>query len=418
MPWLLTFFSGLLIGLGAATYSGVMASFAVDWLNVPSREGGAGYFVLFWILAGFVLGTVTGWIVCRVAGRHGVLRGFAMALLAVAAPITITGGLAWAQRDVAPLVAGRLVGLAVEVRLPLGVTPPAEPSLNSYVLLASGRQQNTAMGEILLEEAREEDGHWILPGQVLIHVTAEPRTLGVKVGGGRAQYFETGVPARPRTLDADWGPWRTPFHSIAEGEAPLEARLRLVRHRPPPRPEPPPPPPTPLEQTRPDPDAPTEEWFLRTSYASPAPLKAEALQLVRARPDFVPVLLAQIASTDHEAARRAMYLVGELDPPPAEAGDPIRARAAEVVRLAEAVDAEAEDSRDRLYEAAHVLATGVQAASFGLWRAGVDLRPELRAMAEAVHAREKGPPRDIADRSICIASYFDGLERGVTEPCR
>lgn len=84
-----------------------------------------------------------------------------------------------------------------------------------------------------------------------------------------------------------------------------------------------------------------------------------------------------------------MYLVGEFDPPPAEAGAAIRARAAEVVRLAEAVDAEAEDSRDRLYEAARVLATGVQAAAFGLWRAGVELRPALRAMAEAARARER-----------------------------
>ncbi|WP_207538608.1 hypothetical protein [Sabulicella rubraurantiaca] len=418
MRWLLTFLLGPVIGLAAATYAGVMASLAVDWLNVPSREGASGYFVILWILIAFILGTITGWIVCGLVGRRGMVRGFAAALLAVALPITAIGGIAWAQRDVAPLVAGDLMDLAIEVRLPPGATLPAEASRDSYVTLSSGRQQRGAIGPLLLKEAREEESQWIVPGRVLLHVTSAPRTLGVMLRGGRTQYFATDVPSRPRALEADWGPWRSPFSGVEEGEPALQARLRIVRHVPPPRSEPEPPPPPPAEQIRPDPDAPTEEWFLRTSYASPAPLKAEAIAVVRERPDFVPVLLAHIASPHHETARRAMYLVGELHPPPAEAGEAVRARAAEVVRLAEAIDAEAEDSRDRLYETAHTLATGVQAASFGLWRAGVDLRPELRAMAEAARQRERGPPRDIADRSICIVNHFTNLERGVTESCR
>jgi hypothetical protein len=102
-----------------------------------------------------------------------------------------------------------------------------------------------------------------------------------------------------------------------------------------------------------------------------------------------------------------MYVVGEMRPPPAGLGDAVRARAAEVVRIAEAIEPAAEDSRDRLYAQAHTLVTGIVAASFGLRAAGVDLRPELRAIAAASRLHEKAPPQAIADMAERVAAYFD-----------
>jgi hypothetical protein len=88
----------------------------------------------------------------------------------------------------------------------------------------------------------------------------------------------------------------------------------------------------------------------------------------------------------------------------------VKARAAEIITIAKSIDPADEDSRERLYERVHVLATGVLAAAHGLQSAGIDLRPELRAMAVATRAREKVAPRDIADAADRIVAYFDELQ--------
>lgn len=110
-----------------------------------------------------------------------------------------------------------------------------------------------------------------------------------------------------------------------------------------------------------------------------------------ARPDLAPALVDRIGSEDPETARHAMYLVGDLDPPPAAAGEAVKARLADVLAIARAIDPAAPDSREQLYAQAHLLADGVLAAAGGLRRAGIDLRPELRLMAAATRDREKEP---------------------------
>ena len=55
MPWLPTILLGLLIGLLAAVYGGVVADAAVPWLRISQREGGAGIFVALMILLGFII---------------------------------------------------------------------------------------------------------------------------------------------------------------------------------------------------------------------------------------------------------------------------------------------------------------------------------------------------------------------------
>jgi hypothetical protein len=157
-------------------------------------------------------------------------------------------------------------------------------------------------------------------------------------------------------------------------------------------------------------DASTEDLLSLTSLDTPLHVREEVAGLLASRADLGPALIERITARDPLVARDAMYFVGQLRPPPVVVGEAVKARAAEIITIAKSIDPADEDSRERLYERVHVLATGVLAAAHGLQSAGIDLRPELRAMADATRAREKAAPRDIADAADRIVAYFDELQ--------
>lgn len=417
MPWLGAIFLGLLTGVIGGIYAGYVADRAVPWLRISSFEGGSGYFVFFMGILGFLGATVVGITTCRLvghAGEGGVARGFGASVLVVLGLITGAGALAWLQRDVEPLVGGQPVDLALELRLPAGADrPSAEPWEAPYIHLSSGPNMRSSGGLWTLEDARLEDGHWIVPGRVPVTISEAPRILSIGRLAPDTLYAELPVPARPPALDEAWSPWIATYRgsgqaSPSPGTVP-EVRYRVMRRAPPP--PPPPHEPGAAERRRADfaalpPDAPTEAVLAFVSAAWRDEVYDRALGIARARPDFVAALAARIAAPDHAAARDAMYVIGEMRPAPTELAEGVRARAAEVVRIAQSIDPSDEDSRDRLYAEAHELAIGVVAAAFGLRAAGVDLGPELRAMAEACRPREKAPPHAIADAADRVAAYL------------
>ncbi|MEO3471847.1 hypothetical protein AAFN86_08280 [Roseomonas sp. CAU 1739] len=415
MPWMPTILLGLLIGLIAGVYGGVVADAAVPWLRISAREGGSGIFVAFMILLGFIGGTIIGMVLCRVTGGPGLdgaLRGFGIGLGGVLGIITLLGGLAWLSREVPPLVGGQPIDLAIQIRLPAGTPQPVvDGSVYTYVSLHSGAQRSGRTGPLLIEEARLEDGRWIIPGSVPIHISVGDRVIGVMLSGGTTRFFTSEVPARPATADGPWTGWRQPDSSSGDATAEgvtYEVRSRVVLRPPPPPPDDVPAPagPAPL----PGPDAPTEAWLAFTGVAVPLEIRARALAAVRDRPDFVPLMEARIASDDADTARDAMYLVGEMRPAPAALGDAVRRRAAGIVAMAEAIDPADPNSLALLYDRTHTLTTGVFAAAFGLRAAGVDIRPELRAIAAAAAPREKDQ-RDIVGMMERVVAYFDRLDR-------
>lgn len=159
------------------------------------------------------------------------------------------------------------------------------------------------------------------------------------------------------------------------------------------------------------PESPLPQWFVFLEWNIPDARRKEAREAILKRPRLAEDLSGMIRSADAETARKAMYFVGEMAPPPAGVAEAIRARAAEIVTIAQSIDPAAADSRDQLYARAHTLSTGVTAAAHGLRRAGVDIRPELRSMAEVCHEREKAEPRDIAGPCSRIIKHFEDLDR-------
>jgi hypothetical protein len=406
MPWPAAIFLGLLTGAMAAIYAAFVADLAVAWLRISSFEGASGYFVAAMGLLAFLGGSIAGLTICRMLGGpggEGALRGFGYAVLIVGGIITAAGGWAWMQRDVAPEVAGGPIDLALELRLPRGV----EPGENAYAYLQSGPRGRSGGGSLDRDAARREDGRWILPGRVSVTTSEGDRRIVAGEVGASAWRFPIPLPARPAALEDAFGSWIA-AEDAAGTDGPPEIRYRIVR-RPPPAP---PPPPEQGEEARRradfaalPADAPTTALLGFVNAIWQDDVAAAALRAAQSRPDFLAALAARAASPDHDAARDALYVIGAMRPAPAELADVVRARAAEVGRIAESIDPAAEDSRDRLYAEAHTLSTGVVAAAFGLRRAGIDISPELRAMAAACRPREKAPPHAIADSAERVAAY-------------
>ncbi|NMJ43088.1 hypothetical protein GWK16_17700 [Roseomonas sp. JC162] len=406
MSWAAAIFLGLLTGAMAAIYAGFVADLSVPWLRISTFEGGAGYFVLAMGLLGLVGGALAGVVIGRVLGGpggDGALRGFGYAVLIVGGIITAAGGWAWMQRDVAPEIAGGPIDLALELRLPRGM----EPGEHAYAYLRSGPRGRSGGGSLDRGAARREDGRWILPGRVSVTTSEGDRRIVAGEVGASAWSFPIPLPARPAALEDAFGPWIAAADATGS-DGPPELRYRVVR-RPPPAP---PPPPEPSEEARRradfaalPADAPTAALLGFVNAIWQDEVAAAALRAAQARSDFLAALAARAASPDHDAARDALYVIGAMRPAPAELADVVRAGAAEVSRIAEAIDPSAADSRDRLYAEAHTLSTGVVAAAFGLRRAGIDISPELRAMAAACRPREKAPPHAIADAAERVAAY-------------
>jgi hypothetical protein len=154
------------------------------------------------------------------------------------------------------------------------------------------------------------------------------------------------------------------------------------------------------------PDSPLEDWMKFLEYPYSEMRRKAAKQGILARPTLGRDLAEVIVSPDAELSARAMYLVGELNPPPVEVAEAVRRQVKLVIEIAEMVNPANPSSRNILYERVHRLVCGVTAASRGLWRIRVDIRPELRAIASACGPREQAPPHDIEAECNLVIRYL------------
>jgi hypothetical protein len=158
------------------------------------------------------------------------------------------------------------------------------------------------------------------------------------------------------------------------------------------------------------PQSPLANWMPFLEYPNSEEHQRAALDAILKRPKLAEELSELIASSDERLSVKAMYFVGKMFPPPVEVAEAVREQAHLVTKIAEEIDPTSPNSRNVLYEKVHARAHGVLAAAHGLYRAHVDLRPELRAMADACGPREQAPPRDIKSGCEQIIHYFELLE--------
>jgi len=156
--------------------------------------------------------------------------------------------------------------------------------------------------------------------------------------------------------------------------------------------------------------SPLADWMAFLEYPNSEEHQRGALDVILKRPKLGEELSELIGSGDERLSVKAMYFVGRMFPPPVEVAEAVREQAHLVTKIAEGIDSDSPNSRNVLYEKVHARAHAVLAAARGLYRAHVDLRPELRQMAEVCGPREQAPPRDIKSGCEQIIHDFELLE--------
>ncbi|HQW67086.1 MAG TPA: hypothetical protein PLJ23_08590, partial [Gemmatimonadales bacterium] len=181
MTWLASIAVGIVTGLAAMLAAGFVATRAVEWHRVSSFEGGSGYFVVGLALMGLIGGVIIGVVVSRYLGP-GFLKALGVALSIAGACIGVIGGVSRLMADVPPTLDGETVALAVEFRWPVGQPLPAADSAEWFLRLHSatgGTLRTSQNGPLWREDARQEEGRWIMPGAVTLFTERGDRIIDI-----------------------------------------------------------------------------------------------------------------------------------------------------------------------------------------------------------------------------------------------
>jgi hypothetical protein len=121
MRWIASFGIALLTSIAAMFGAGTVAGLAVDWYNVSSFEGGAGFFVVGMALVGLIGGFLIGLVVSRIEARRPqarFVRALGMSAGAAAVLLAVVGGAAWVLAGIPPQIDGEELFLLTEIRWP------------------------------------------------------------------------------------------------------------------------------------------------------------------------------------------------------------------------------------------------------------------------------------------------------------
>jgi hypothetical protein len=222
MHWLLYFLVSLPAAATGLVCGGFIGTKCVRWYRISSFEGGSGYFVILMALLGAVVGLVAGLVTAGSMKPESAAAHWGMAGLAVAVMLAITAATLTMCRllaDVPPRLDGRELMLVAEIKLPAGMAPPTagestdcELTLHSVVRRTARQSQS---GKWLPEQARQEDGRWIVPGCAYLFTQRGHRSLSVRLHGEYVIGYLIPLPARPgrKFLDcSEWGPRPRPPH--------------------------------------------------------------------------------------------------------------------------------------------------------------------------------------------------------------
>jgi hypothetical protein len=216
MTWPASIGAALITAVTATLAAGFGAALAVEWYNIPGREGESGYFVVGLALLGFLAGLVIALATCRVvaAGAHpGFARGLGLSLAIVLGLVAIVTGTARLLADVPPTLDGQALLLAVEVRYPAAhTTSPATDAAEGKLTLHSIPHFSHTVrisqnGPLWKADAHQQDGHWIVPGAVNLFTERGKRMLEFNPGDSAHYGFLLPLGARPGRQDLAWSEW-------------------------------------------------------------------------------------------------------------------------------------------------------------------------------------------------------------------
>jgi hypothetical protein len=213
MNWLASIAVGILTAIAGMFAAGLVGGLLVEWYQVSSFEGGAGFFVvavaIFGLMGSFVVGVVTSRVVAA-KPNPGFAKALGLSTAIVAGILTLIAAGA-RLADVPPTLDGDTLFLQVELRWPAsgGSDPRTMPGAG-YTRLGTStgsvvrRQEN---GPLFVEDARQEDGRWVVPGAVDVFTSRGQRVLEIGVGDTRLAAFMVPLPGHPRQEQRTWSDW-------------------------------------------------------------------------------------------------------------------------------------------------------------------------------------------------------------------
>ncbi len=245
MSWIGISGVAVLTAIVCGLVSGIVASLGVDWYHVSSFEGSSGFLVIFIILAGVIGGLLLGGVIAGVVAStanpgFGKALGYSLATVVVTAILT-TGGLR-AMADVPPTIKGEELMLLVEVRWPASqqTTPASDPIVRTLELgiLSGNVQRLSRQGPLWMEDARREDGRWIVPGAVELFTNQGTRVIKVSPTIPGAFALLLPMNGTPGKRDLQWSRWLPTAHGTAgPTDFGLTYRFKVIRRSQPSRTE-------------------------------------------------------------------------------------------------------------------------------------------------------------------------------------
>ncbi len=230
MGWPASIGVGVLTAATATIAAGWVANLSVTWYRISSFEGKSGYFVIGMALLGLMGGLLIGIVTSRiVAGgaQPDFLKALGLSQFVALGLIGTIGGAARLLADVPPTLGGHELLLAVEVRWPEGQPLPEEADTAGWRLRLGSSVRNTMRasdtGPLWREDARQEEGRWIVPGAVGLFTGRGQRTIDVLPEGILDRGFLVPLPSRPSTEFLEWSEWLPRARS---GEPPLPEGFR------------------------------------------------------------------------------------------------------------------------------------------------------------------------------------------------
>ena len=230
--WVLVPILTAFFGLFAA---GCLAALLVDWYRISSFEGGSGFFVVGIALLGFIAGLVIGVIAAVVAARRpqpGFLKAVGYGWGTALVIVLVAGGAARFLADIPPEIRGEQLFLQVELRWPPGRPRPAHVD-GAFLRLSSATMSTVRKhedGPFWLEDAREEDGRWVVTGAVPVFTQRGRRLLDVRIRDEQLAGFIVPLPRHPRTEHESWSEWLPKYQPGTEPEGGgFTYRFRVTR---------------------------------------------------------------------------------------------------------------------------------------------------------------------------------------------
>src|SRR5829696_8051593 len=225
MSWIVSIGVATLSGVLALVGTGFVAALAVEWYHVSSFEGASGYFVVGMAILGLMAGCLIGLVIARIEARAAqprFIKALGVSAATVSLILAVIAGASWMLADIPPQIGGENLFMLVEVRWPAagGVAPDA---LQSAAFLRIGATRGSVVrrlepGVAFVEDARQEDGRWIVPGAVPVFTSRGGRVLDFGAGENIIAGFVVPLPKYPREPQRRWSPW---YPVARPGDPPL-----------------------------------------------------------------------------------------------------------------------------------------------------------------------------------------------------